>query len=171
MAAVAIQPRPEAEIAAFWRRAAARALDTALLAGVVMAVFDVASLSWALIAGAAMCWWHPVIGHWMWGRTLGKALLGIRVVDAGGRWPSMGNSALRWFVEAGPIAGMTIIAAIWFVVGIYPDGEPGAFVLLVTVALVAWYPVANVAMLLKSPQRLSIHDQAAGTWVVRERAV
>ncbi|TDQ54292.1 RDD family protein [Actinorugispora endophytica] len=80
--------------------------------------------------------------HWLftarWGRTAGKFLTGIRVVDvATGRPPTVWNAAKRTLVR-------------------------------LAVQLVPFGQVANALIALQDPRSIRTwHDKAAGTWVIR----
>lgn len=59
------------------------------------------SVAVALLTAAAVVEVVPVA---VWGRSLGKALLGVRVVRAGGGPPGVGRSLVRCTVLFGPLA-------------------------------------------------------------------
>lgn len=59
------------------------------------------SVAVALLAAAAVVEVVPVA---VWGRSLGKALLGVRVARAGGGPPGLGRSLVRFAVLFGPLA-------------------------------------------------------------------
>lgn len=104
-------PEPPAPLAA---RAGARVVDAVTYAWLV-AVLVVETGRWllgggpasspsvavALLAAAAVVEVVPVA---VWGRSLGKALLGVRVVRAGGGPPGAGRSLVRCTVLFGPLA-------------------------------------------------------------------
>jgi uncharacterized RDD family membrane protein YckC len=94
-AVVAPPPRP----AGFWIRAVAYGIDalvlyggSALLSMIAEAVFRdraagravQAALTLAVVAGGTLYW---IVPHWLYGQTLGKAAVGVRVVDAASGGP------------------------------------------------------------------------------------
>ena len=103
------------DYAGFWQRAAAFLIDAVLVIVILtplMVAFgmrrislDPAEHSWDLLALVAVA--AAVIGFWRYcGATLGKSLLGLKVVDAAsGKPPPLGRLALRflaYFVSALP---------------------------------------------------------------------
>ncbi|MBI3567776.1 MAG: RDD family protein [Gemmatimonadetes bacterium] len=100
------------------------------------------------------------------GRTLGKWMLGLRVVDAAGAPLSFVASAKRWAVLLG------IAWPLWWLRPSGPDltmPPPlvgwGVLSMVLGVVLVdSWLLIANV------PARRSLHDLAAGSYVVRRGA-
>jgi uncharacterized RDD family membrane protein YckC len=82
------------------------------------------------------------------GQTLGKRVLGIRVVEmATGRLPGLGASVVRWAVPAAPA-----------LVG---------WVSPTVASYVSWFTFAVFVPILKGPQHRGIHDLVAGTIVTR----
>ena len=100
----------------------------------------VAGLVSLVISGA---YYVGTIGGY--GRTLGMAALGIRVVDAGGAIPGFPRATNRWLLPA----GCGLAGAIPFF------GSVGSIVLLLDYVSMLW-----------SPQKQCWHDQWAQTWVV-----
>jgi uncharacterized RDD family membrane protein YckC len=94
-----------------------------------------------VVVGFGLAWMVVRIGATAWvGRTPGKWLLGLRVVDAADptRAPRLAKAALRWLVPQ--------------VSGAIPLPGTGAVV----------YPP-----IVRDPWRRGLHDRAAGTLVVR----
>jgi uncharacterized RDD family membrane protein YckC len=89
---------------------------------------------------------YDTVLHARWGRTLGKRLVGVRVVTVGGEPVGMVGALLRAVVFAAPIAARPVP-----VLGL--------------VAGICW--VAGVALVLRPEQdRRASHDLAAGTKVI-----
>lgn len=120
----AARPRPartlQAQAASVGRRAAARLVDTLLIAGVAVPAGLVTSFGPVWFTGTffgSMCWF---IGGDVTGATPGKRLLGVRVVDARtGARPSIRQSARREvLVAAGaiPFIGPLVAAVGWVTV-------------------------------------------------------
>jgi len=123
----------------------ARALLPRVTADIVASV----GLAIAVIA-------YDTIQHGRWGRTLGKRLTGVQVVlavEAGsspvpegdGAVPGFAVALLRATVYAAPIAARPVP-------------------ILSVLAGIVW--VAGVALVLRPPERMALHDRAARTMVV-----
>ena len=104
--AVAPQPEPHPPISGFWRRFFAFVIDGMILGTIGMmlgAVFFhelVALDGWGRLIGLVVgtIYFGLQNSSLAGGRTLGKRVLGIRVVDAGGKPISPGISLLRSFI-------------------------------------------------------------------------
>ena len=84
------------------------------------------------------------------GQTLGKRLLGIRVVDvATGELPGLRASVIRWAVIAVPLLVGWVSPAVASYTG--------------------WFSFAAYVPILKAPQHRGVHDLVAGTIVTRVR--
>ncbi|MFO1057583.1 MAG: RDD family protein [Dongiaceae bacterium] len=170
MVAVACPGEPAEAIAGFWRRWAAFAIDILLLAAVLMSLGlllfrfatslgpggRVVGLTTALVYFA---WLDSRIGH---GRTPGKRLLGLRVVDRTGRLLSPARAALRFLVIAFPLFG----AGLWLDLD---PLEPSAHALTVLLAIL-WLASAGAIAYLTAfnrPGRQSLQDLAVDSFVVR----
>jgi uncharacterized RDD family membrane protein YckC len=132
-------PRP-AELPA---RLAARALDVVILVTVDVALgrrigfgFD-----WLLIAASVVLAYFVLADAWA-GATLGKAALGLRVIDAEGGRPTLRQAFTR---EAFTVAGAVPLAG-------------------PVLALAAW--VWIVVTIRSNPLRQGKHDLIAGTRVI-----
>jgi len=120
-------PIPSLRPAGFWRRAGALVVDAGVwflllrlgdLGTVALARWELAArafdYTWGLVVPAA----YVVLMHGTAGRTLGKMLVGARVVTATGEAVGYPRALLRlvaWFVSALPLLGGFIMA------GVRPD--------------------------------------------------
>ena len=104
-----MEPAQAAAPAGFWIRCAASALDYAFMLAVGAVVVFIARLLWgsrvevSVVLLASLTAFNLLFGalyyvllHWILGQTLGKVLLGLRVVTVSGGALSLGTSALRW---------------------------------------------------------------------------
>ena len=96
------------------RRAAATAADLMP----AMMLVDIAIRLWPEAVGgpvamalvAVVMFLHGVIGETCFGQTIGKALLGCRVIDSNGRSPSLSRSAARNLVKTlCPMLGLVVV--------------------------------------------------------------
>jgi uncharacterized RDD family membrane protein YckC len=97
------------------------------------------------------------------GYTVGKFVLGIRVVDALGQPLSVGGAAIRWFMSIG-IALPLVFLAIGFERGLPLQTGPAFAIcvpILCVVVIDSYMGIAN------SVSHRSLHDLAAGSYVVR----
>lgn len=103
------------------------------------------------------------LSEWRWGYSLGKAALGLRVVDKTGHYPTFGRALLRNAILLAPWE--MAHAAIWWSPGrpfLDPPGDIARGVLVAAIAMaLAWF----VSTLIW-PGR-SIHDRLSGTKVVQ----
>ena len=104
------EPAQAAAPAGFWIRCAASVLDYAFMLLVGAVVVVIARLLWggsrveaSLVLLAGLTAFNLLFGalyyillHWILGQTLGKVLLGLRVVTVSGGSLSLGTSLLRW---------------------------------------------------------------------------
>lgn len=120
----AVAPTRALEPAGFWRRAFALLIDAALvwlllLAGDVLAKplarFGLVARAFDLAFGLVVPAAYFVLLHGTWGRTVGKALAGVRVVTASGEplgYPRALARHLAWFLSALPLLiGFLMVAA------------------------------------------------------------
>lgn len=134
--AAPVAPLAEVRWGGFFRRANALAIDLIVIAllsaimgamayvgykvglgthGLVIggdntsALFAILTLGWIGLSAA-----YFIVLHGSGGQTIGKKLLGLRVVDAGHEPPSLRQAALRWFAVVGfaPI-GLGFFWVIW----------------------------------------------------------
>jgi uncharacterized RDD family membrane protein YckC len=97
------------------------------------------------------------------GYSIGKFVLGIRVVDALGRPLSLSAAAVRWFMSIGILLPLAFLA-IGFERGIPLRTSP-AFAICVPILCVA---VVDAYMVIANRvSHRSLHDAAAGSFVVR----
>lgn len=96
------------------------------------------------VAGAFLSFGYDWLQHGLWGQTIGKRVMGTRVVTAGSRGRISGGAACGR-------------AAIYALIPLAP-----------TVGLLLW--VLDLLWLLWDPRRQCLHDKAARTVVVRAAA-
>jgi uncharacterized RDD family membrane protein YckC len=152
----------------FWRRGAALGLDGALL-GVLGLI-----LGWFALPLMVA---YFIVGHALWGRTVGKWLLGLRVTNWEDRAIGWRASALRFAAFAwGPLVWGALAATVFF---LYHD-ERFSFTFdklhwkqlwwpLFYVSIAAAVFVAQLAGFLLAafhPQKRALHDLAAKTDVI-----
>ena len=117
-------PRP----AGFWRRALALLLDYVFLMLVIGLAHAASSIIWgeagrsSRVLGAATTafrWMLPplyaVLFHWLWGQTMGKMVVGARVVSADGGTLSLSRAAgraLAWLLAALPLGAGFLVAGL-----------------------------------------------------------
>ena len=153
-------------ISGFWRRIVALIVDSILLAlggfalGVVLESVFIQMGSWSVFIGffISLGYFGVMNSRYAEGQTLGKRLLGIRVVDGNNQTISLGRSLLRYCVYGIPIAlQIDFLPAdgsdFWL---LYPIGAlliGGSFSIL-------YLYVFN------RRTRQSLHDLVVGTYVV-----
>ncbi len=146
------------KIASIWRRLVGAIVDSLVLSiplNVLMAQSG-AEGPWALppregatliaIGGA-----YEIATTALWGRTLGKAAAGTRVVTASGGRVGWRVAALRWFCRVPPLAATT-------------GGLEGA-----ASTIGGLWQLAIVGSILVDHQNRGLHDRIAGTLVVHTR--
>ena len=160
---------PTAPFAGFWRRVAAFLVD-GLILGLIgyalgLAFFDafVRMGPWGRLVGfvVALAYFVPQESTPGGGQSLGKRLLGIRVVDAQGRPLRPARAIVRFVVFGVPyfLNG----AALPMNVTTFAGGFPLALVALGGMLALAYLLVFN------RRTRQSLHDLAVGAFVVRVR--
>lgn len=118
MAAIPGQ-RADAIVAGFWIRVLAVLIDYGFFLLLGLAVEVVATLLWDEWAASSRVFrvsrfvfnvlfgfWYYIMFHWLWGQTIGKMVVGIRVVTVDAAPISLPVSILRWlgyFVSALPL--------------------------------------------------------------------
>jgi uncharacterized RDD family membrane protein YckC len=164
---------PDAVIAGFWRRLAALWID-ALVLSVPATLAGLAAFRWAsslgqagrLIGfGVALLYFGLLNSSLGGGRTIGKRLFGIRVIDRAGGALSPMRSGLRFLIIALPI----FLNGLWF--DVTPDELKWPIYLAGTVlALVIFGGGGAIVYLFvfNRRTRLSLHDLAVGSFVVRD---
>lgn len=122
-----VEPVPPPR-AGFWRRALALLLDYVFLILVLGAAAFVVRLAWGDAARAsrvidaslrAFGWFFPLLYatlfHWLWGQTMGKMLVGARVVTIDGAPLSFRRALGRtfaWVLAALPLGAGLALAAL-----------------------------------------------------------
>ncbi len=117
-------PRP----AGFWLRALALFLDYVFLLIVIGFAHAISGVIWGeagrssrvlSAATTAFRWMLPplyaVLFHWLWGQTMGKMLVGARVVSAEGGPLSLRRAvgrALAWLLAALPLGAGLLVAGL-----------------------------------------------------------
>ncbi|WP_157971363.1 RDD family protein [Dyella sp. C9] len=155
------------QIAGFWRRLVAFAIDVFVLGMVGLLIgiplFDALARmgGYALIIGFALALLYFGVGNsrLMNGQTLGKMALGVRVVDREGRLLELPRSLLRYAVLGLP-----------FFLGNIPDADPlRGFtpVVLLQCLGVAGVFAETYLYIFNRRTRQSLHDLVLGTYVVR----
>jgi uncharacterized RDD family membrane protein YckC len=131
------------------------------------------------VVNAAVYYAYVVTGHAVWGQTIGKWKLGLRVVNTDGGRIGWGQSLVRSSVDL----ALALIATVAFyvvvlglpreamtgvswdeAVGVYDAARP-LWAKLSEWAYFAWLGVDTLAMLL-NPRRRALHDFVAGTVVI-----
>jgi uncharacterized RDD family membrane protein YckC len=121
-------------VASPWARLAARAVDAGICAALVVGVFAAARVTipesappfaglefifagtFAVVVLSVV---HEVTGVALWGQTVGRRLVGIRVVRAGdpSRPPGWGASLVRWaapnLLVLVPVLGAAAFVSVW----------------------------------------------------------
>lgn len=121
-------PGVAARPAGFWARAAAVVLDWAFIVAAQVTVGVLGGWLWGAAlqgsrvfqaAGGAFRWLFPlvysVLFHWLFGQTMGKMILGIRVVAAEGGPLTLGMAvgrALGWALSLLAFGGGHVLAAL-----------------------------------------------------------
>ncbi|HEY4331413.1 MAG TPA: RDD family protein [Ilumatobacteraceae bacterium] len=134
------------------RRAIAGMIDWFVLLVVPVVALTSGAANWAVVAALAA---YTIIAVAVLGRTLGKLVVGIKVIEANGRRaPGFAASALRWFVVS------------WSVVlGLFANSLPIGVVVAVFVVLACTY-----APILWDDRGQGWHDRLADTVVVDTRS-
>ena len=131
-------------VAARWRRVAAALIDSVVLTMLSVAAHRLgASRRLVVLIGAL----YVIVMTWRWGRTVGKFLIEIRVVDAARRRPNLRQSIVRWAA-----VGWIGIAARW------TGGDANRLLFFAQLAI--YVPA------LYDPLGRGLHDRLAGTMVV-----
>jgi uncharacterized RDD family membrane protein YckC len=135
----------------FGQRIGAAVLDGLLL---LLVAFVLLRLPLSLSLGAqralmsALSALYLILATALTGQTVGKRLLGLRVVDHGtGELPGLRAAVVRWAVPAGPA----------LVGWVSPE----------VASYTAWFSFVVFLPVLKAPQHRGIHDLVAGTIVTR----
>jgi uncharacterized RDD family membrane protein YckC len=117
-------------------------------------------LLWIIAAVA-----YLVIGQAVWGRTLGKWLLRLRVVGPDGRPPGWKRALIRNLVLSAPWLLYVLLTVVVVATGMFITDRSVAIAVKTAFALFTWALIAQVAFT-ASRGRPSIHDRLAGTRVI-----
>jgi uncharacterized RDD family membrane protein YckC len=131
-------------IAARWRRVVAACIDSVVLGMLSVAAHRLGAPRRLVVLLGAL---YVIVMTWRWGRTVGKFLIEIRVVDAARRRPNLRQSIVRWAA-----VGWIGIAARW------SDGSANKALFFAQLAI--YVPA------LFDPLGRGLHDRLAGTMVV-----
>ena len=155
-----------------WRRVIGRLIDIAVLGAFYAAAVAASNENLASIAALVAGTGHSVLGHWQYGRTLGKAAVGTFVIDANGDFPGFGRSVARWAVETGIPIGTSLLTVVFFVAVFHRVDDPWLalflILLMVVAVMAAWVigAVVDFIVMMANYEHRSIHDLVAKTWVV-----
>lgn len=108
-------------------------------------------------------WLYLSLPEWRWGYSLGKAALGLRVIDTTGHYPSLPRAFLRNAILLAPWE--MAHAAIWWSPGrpfLDAPGQIAMSALFASIALAIIWFVSTLVL----PGR-SIHDLIGGTKVIQ----
>jgi uncharacterized RDD family membrane protein YckC len=152
------------KISGFWRRIVAFFIDTLLLAicglaaGLFLFDFFARLGLWGRLIGfgVALAYFTLLNSRWGKGKTVGKRIMGIEVVDSSGEYIPMGRSLVRYVILGVPfflngIPVGVVHSPIGYLVGFLVLGLGGAIVYL---------------YVFNRRTRQSLHDLAVGTFVV-----
>jgi len=118
---------------------------------------------------------YSVILHGLYGQTVGKRLLGVRVYSVSGATLSMRQAVLRdcFPIVVNLVAGVALLPTV--AAGknpLHPAGfelsGPSTWVLLVAWATAAWL-LLELGTMFANPHRRALHDLIAGSVVMRVR--
>jgi uncharacterized RDD family membrane protein YckC len=157
----------------FWRRFWAGFVDALVLAPLMIAdhffwrgAGPVAiRAAWTLIL-SFLPYAYAVVGHGLYGQTVGKWLLGIRVLDVTETRLGMHQAFARESVPIGLLAWQTAENLDSILQGIRQSPPRGHGPGLPGWVAVGWFVLELVTML-ASPRRRTMHDLIAGSVVVR----
>ncbi len=168
--AAAEQPTPaSAEIAGFWSRIGALLIDAALLACLGAAIGTLAFRQMVALGqegrliGAAitLVYFGILNSRWGGGATLGKRLLGLKVIARDGRKIALARSLLRTIVLWTP----------YYLNGlVFRSTSPAADIALEVLVALAVFGVGGFIVFLylfNRRTRQALHDLLAGSFVVR----
>jgi uncharacterized RDD family membrane protein YckC len=139
--------------ASFWRRGAALLLDTVLIVAVAIIPLGVLTALGRDFAASALAWAAGSLYFWLtnaFGGTLGKRLLGMRVVDLEGAAPGLTRGFMRSILPNW--LGVLVLA-----------GSSSVGIVIAVGAI----QLADLLAVFRSPLRQALHDRMAGTYVIR----
>ena len=175
----------------FWKRVLAALIDAAI--GWAFIPITIPLMVWTVSQRniAPNCLWTSVwIVVWLWlvvrfGGTPGKLIIGVRIVDAGGKFLSWGRAVRRIIF---PSLIMTAISTLqmWVTIRAYPDSAPhssfleiGAlmneygqpFTMFTILTMVLGFSVyLDIGVVLFNRKKRAIHDFIAGSYVVTKKS-
>jgi uncharacterized RDD family membrane protein YckC len=159
----------------FWPRFWAGLVDALVLAPV--GVMDLWFWHQDASTAARVVWWtfghaagllYSILLHGLWGQTLGKLVMGIRVLDVSGSPLKMWQAVLR--------DSLGIAFATWVILSRLPLVLSGLDPRLAATDQMGWLQLASAALLLlelatmqTNAKRRALHDLLAGSVVIRLR--
>jgi uncharacterized RDD family membrane protein YckC len=169
-----------AEIAGFWRRIFALMIDGALLGCVGFAIGTVAfrqvvalGQEGRLIGAAITLLYFGILnGSWGGGATLGKRMLGLRVIRRDGRTIGPFPAFLRTIIFWTPYYLNGVFIKSVHIPGVPPSPHVD-MAISILLALVVFGGIVSIAYLylFNRRTRQSLHDLVAGSFVVRTQNV
>jgi uncharacterized RDD family membrane protein YckC len=111
---------------------------------------------------------YSILLHGFWGQTVGKRVMGIRVLDASGSALKMWQAILRDSLGLALAAWVIASRLPWVLCGLDPRALPGAqmgWLQLVSATLL----FVELTTMLTSAKRRALHDVLAGSVVIRLR--
>ena len=122
---------------------------------------DRGQVALGVLALAVWVLYEPVLVAWR-GKTLGKAICGVKVVTiTDGQPPNFGQSLGRWLI--GLCAGCALMLPLALVSALIPSGP-----VAIAAILAMWAPL-YLTSFLDSDHRRGWHDKAADTIVIASR--
>jgi uncharacterized RDD family membrane protein YckC len=158
---------PDRKISGFWRRPLALMFDAAVLGlfGLVAGLFlfdkFVTLGGWGRLIGftVALAYYTILNSKLGKGKTVGKRMMGIEVIDSTGGHISVGRSCLRYlvlgisfFLNGAPLPTSVAMSPVGYFIGFLVLGVGGSIVYL---------------YIFNRETRQSLHDLAVGTFVVK----
>jgi uncharacterized RDD family membrane protein YckC len=143
----------------FWSRVAAAFIDTLLLWPLILIAQTVKPGTWDLVTITILVLQHSyyIIGHAQYGQTLGKKLVGVRVVMAHEHLPlKWKNAIMRELLRV-------ILSAAYLTFTLIYLGEPDNWLIITCLAIA----LADCLIALIHPQNRSLRDFIAKTVVIR----
>ena len=173
--------------AGFWRRATAVTLDTLVFLPFTVPLSFFAKghrdlsiavdlISFPLFHG------YPVVCHYLWGQTLGKMALGVKVVTMEGKRLDLVQSILRSSIDIGFAAlmiGVKVMGDLslsreeFSATGFFDTGKHIAdampqftFLFGIAVGLSGFWGLLGIVVMVFHPLKRTLHDLIAGTRVI-----
>jgi len=154
-------------IAGFWQRILAYCIDLLVLCAAGLALGFAFYAFWARLGGSArfigfaiaFCYFGFTDSFLRKGQSLGKSVLGLKVVDRAGRPLSVGRALVRYFILELPF----LLNGIWLSAGLNDWRVSFA----VNALRMVWSSALIYLMVFNWLNRQGLHDWATGTFVVR----